>query len=199
MIVQRIPRHTGIERNEIADKEAKKQAKLRPTPKIKMVQTLSNAKRQSKKGNNSAWQLKWQIDSSSGAIQIYKDLGLMPTTRTKALPKLTMKQEVLRWLIAARLGHGHFVAYHERFKHKEEIDIHCTCGQRRAQLHLFSCHFGRMHRALLQCKNTHRELGPEEVLGSREGVIAFAQRAPATGLFKRRYRNAGEEEQGTLE
>ncbi len=95
MIVQLTPGHTRIEKNEIADKEAKKQTKLPPAPQVKMVRSLSNAKKQSKKSKNNAWQLEWQINSSSGAIQTYKDLGLISTTRTKSLPELAMKREVL--------------------------------------------------------------------------------------------------------
>ena len=110
-----------------------------------------------------------------------------------------MKREVLGWLIAARSGHGHFAAYHERFQHEEETDTHCMCGQKRAQLHPFSCPLGRTHSALLKCRRTHRELRPEEVLGSPEGVAVFAQWAPATGLFNRRYKDVDEEEQGALE
>ncbi len=56
-----------------------------------------------------------------------------------------------------------------------------------------------MNRALLQCKKTHKELRPEEVLGSRKEIAAFAHGAPATGLFNWRYREAGKEEQGALE
>ena len=129
MTVQWIPRHTGIEVNEIADKEARKQVKLLPSPQARTVQTLSNAKRRIKKGKDNAWQMEWLTDGSSGVIQTYKDLGLTPTTRIKSLPALTMKREVLGWLIAARSGHGHFAAYHERFQHKEETDTHCMCGQ----------------------------------------------------------------------
>lgn len=183
MTVQWIPRHTGIEGNEIADKEARKQAKLLPSAQARTVQTLSNAKRRIKKGKDNAWQMEWLTDGSSGVIQTYKDLGLTPTTRIKSLPELTIKREVLGWLIAARSGYGHFAAYHERFQHEEETDTHCMCGQKRAQLHPFSCPLGRTHRALLKCRRTHRELRPEEVLGSPEGVAVFAQWAPATGLF----------------
>ena len=118
-----------------------------------------------------------------------KDWGLTPTTRIKSLPELTVKREVLGWLIAARSGHGHFAAYHERFQHEEETDTHFIYGQKRAQLHPFSCPLGRAHRALLQCRRTHKELRPEEVLGSPEGVAVFAHWAPATGLFNRCYKD----------
>ncbi len=110
-----------------------------------------------------------------------------------------MKREVLGWLIAARSGHGHFAAYHKRFQHEEETDTHCVCGQKRAQLHPFSCLLGRTNRALLMCRRTHRELQPEEVLESPEGVAVFTQWAPATGLFNRRYKNVDGEEPGAIE
>ena len=67
------------------------------------------------------------------------------------------------------------------------------------QLHPFSCPLGRTHRILLKCRRTHRELRPEEVLGSPEGVAVFAQWAPATGVFDRRYKDVDGEEQGAIE
>lgn len=73
-------------------------------------------KRRIKEGKDNIWQMEWQPDGSHGAIQAYQDLALTPTTRVKSLPKLTMKREVLGWLTAARIGHGHFAAYHERFQ-----------------------------------------------------------------------------------
>lgn len=51
-----------------------------------------------------------------------------------------MKREVLGWLIATGSGHG------------EVTDTLCKCGQRRVQLHSFSCRLGSTHRILLQCK-----------------------------------------------
>ena len=199
MTVQWIPGHTEIDGNEIADKKAKKQAKLLPFLQARKVQTLSNAKRRIKKGKDNAWRMEWQTNGSSGAVQAYKDLGLIPTTRIKSLPELTMKLEVQGWLIAARSGHGHFAAYHERFQYKEETDTNSMCGQKRAQLHPFSYPLERTHRALLECRRTHRELQPEEVLGSLEGIAVFVQWAPATGLFNRRYKDVDEEEQGAIE
>ena len=47
-----------------------------------------------------------------------------------------MRREVLGWLIAARSGHGHFAAYHQRFSHEEEEeDWRCPFGKYRAPLH----------------------------------------------------------------
>lgn len=73
--------------------------------------------------------MEWQIDGSFKVIQTYKNLGLILTTRIKFLPKLTMKWEVLGWLIVPRSRHGHFVAYHKIFQHKEETDTNCIYGQ----------------------------------------------------------------------
>ena len=115
-----------------------------------------------------------------------------PTSRAKSLLELKLKRGVQEWLIAARSGHGHFSAYHERFGH-EGTDSNCLCGQKRSQLHPFSCAYARKHRQHLWCNKRLRQLTPDEVLGTPEGVTAFAKWAPATGLFHRRY-GIGEEE-----
>ena len=91
---------------------------------------------------------------------------------------------MLGWLIAARSGHGHFADYHERFGHGEQ-DLHCQCGQKRAQLHPFSCPRARPHRGKLLCRKLGRQPSPEEVLGTSERVEIFAERGPATKLFGR--------------
>ena len=67
----------------------------------------------------------------STATQTYLDLGLKPTSPAKSLPELRLRREVQGWLIAARSGHGHFAAYHERFGHvnKEKLFFRVTyCG-----------------------------------------------------------------------
>ena len=196
LTVQWIPGHTGIEGNELANQEAKKYAKLPSAAELSLDQSINNAKRKIKKMKDTNWRLEWQKGTFSGAAQTYVELGLKPTSRPKFLPELRLKREVQGWLIAARSGHGHFSAYHERFGH-EETDLHCVCGQKRAQLHPFSCAHAKKHKPHLWCKKLQRQLAPEEVLGTPEGVGAFAKRAPATGLFHRRYRafgTAGEEE-----
>ena len=121
----------------------KKDSKLAPTPLASQTQTLSTAKRRLKRSKDNTWELEWQSSTLSGATQAYRELGLSPTTRANALKELSFKREVLGWLIAARSGHGHFAAYHERFCHEEETDLYCRCGQKRAQLHPFSCPNGR--------------------------------------------------------
>ena len=100
------------------------------------------------------------------------------------MPEMALKREVLGWLIAARSGHGHFADYHERFGHEEE-DHRCGCGQRRSQLHPFSCANAREYRAILWCKTQKRQLTPAEILETPEGIKLFAEWAPATKFFKR--------------
>lgn len=198
MTVQWIPSHVGIEGNELADKEARKQTKLPPSAERTDHQTLSSAKRKIRKMKDNAWQLEWQKGGNSTATQTYLDLGLKPTSRAKSLPELRFKRQVQGWLIAARSGHGHFAAYHERFGH-EATDSNCLCGQKRSQLHPFSCTYARKYRLHLRCNKRQRQLAPDEVLGTPEGVTVFAKWAPATGLFNRRYGGEVVEGDGTDE
>lgn len=190
LTVQWIPAHPGIEGNEIADSEAKKYAKIAIAPGSQGVQTLAHAKRVIRRKKDEAWQLEWETPASSGAIKTYQELGLRPTTKVKTMPEIALKGEVLGWLIAARSGHRHFADYHERFGHDEE-DLRCGCGQRRSQLHPFSCSNARAHRAKLWCKTQKGQLTPAEILGTPEGIKLFAEWPPATELF-RRNRSHGE-------
>ncbi len=89
---------------------------------------MSNAKRQIKKGKNNVGQIEWQTYSGFGAIQTYKDLGLITITQIKSLSELTMKFEVMGWVIVARSGPRYFAAYHKRFQLEERTDTHCVRG-----------------------------------------------------------------------
>ncbi len=193
----------GIEGREIADKKAKSHAKTPPnittqqnvmrkiylkwrcSQEIQETQSLSNAKRLLKSRKDEAWQQEWQADLSLGAAKTYWDLGLKPTTRIKSQPELGLKREVLGWLIAARSGHGHFADYHERFG-QEETDLRCECGYRRTQLHPFSCPNARPHRDKIT-SNLGKQLSPDELLGTPEGIKKFSEWALATGLFRQQY------------
>lgn len=162
----------------------KKDSKLSSISSANQIQTLSNAKRQLRKSKDNAWQLEWLAGNCSGATQIYRELGLKPSTRANTVKELSLKREILGWLIAARSGHGHFAAYHERFGHEDETDLYCTCGRQRARTHPFSCPNARRFRSHSWCKKKQRRLGPKEILGTSEGISIFAKWAPATGLFK---------------
>ena len=102
-------------------------------------------------------------------------LSLKPTTRIKSQPELSLKREVLGWLIAARSGHGHFADFYERFGH--ETDLGCECGHRRTQLHPFSCPNAWSHRDKITASSCFL----------MNYIKKFPEWAPATGLFKRRY------------
>ena len=101
----------------------------------------------------------------------------------KLAPQLSIKREVLGWLIAARSGHGHFAAYHQRFSHEEEEDWRCSCGSYHARLYPFRCTNARAHGALLWSEKAKRALSTEEILST---IAAFAKWALETGLFHRR-------------
>ncbi len=141
MMMQLISKNIVIGKNKIVDEEAKKQAKLSLSHQVKIVQTLSNAKNQSKIDKDKAWQLKKQIDSSLRALQIDKDLRLIPTTRRKSLPQWALKQKVLRWLFATRAKYSNFVSYNERLKNKKKLNIYCRCRKRQAKLYSFTWPF----------------------------------------------------------
>lgn len=95
MTVQGIPSHIGIERNELVDKEAKKQTKLPSSTQRTNHQTLSSAKRKIKRIKDNAWKLEWEKEGNSTAAQIYLDLGLKPTLHAKCLSELRLKKQVL--------------------------------------------------------------------------------------------------------
>ena len=128
------------------------------------------------------WKTEWKKEGKSQALKIYHELGLEPTSRAKTIPEMSLKREVLGWLIAARSGHGHFADYHERFGHKEE-DIYCRCGRRRSRSHPFSCSSARKWRVKLFSVTDRRLLTQKEVVGTAQGIKMFAEWAPKTELF----------------
>ncbi len=123
------------------------------------------------------WVNEWKKGGKSQALKSFLELGLEPTTRAKSMPEMTLKREVLGWLIAARSGHGHFADYHERFGHEEE-DIYCKCGQRRSKYHPFSRSSARALKVKLFSVTDKRLVTPKEVLGTTQGIKMFAEWAP---------------------
>ena len=131
LTVQWIPSRARIEGNKLAVQEAKKHAKRPPVTGLNLQQSVSSAKRKIIRNKDANWQSEWEKSAFSGAAQMYVELGLKPTSRAKSFLELKLKREVQRWLIAARSGHGHFSAYHEKFGHKG-TDSNCLCGQKRS-------------------------------------------------------------------
>ncbi|KHJ32296.1 putative te1b-like protein [Erysiphe necator] len=56
----------------------------------------------------------------------------------KQPPELTLPRWAYHRLVAARIGHGDFSDYHERFKHVN-IDDRCVCGRERRPWHFAEC------------------------------------------------------------
>lgn len=81
-----IPGCAGIEGNKLADKEAKKCAKLPPAPELNQSQSLSNAKRKVRKVGRNNWRLEWQRGNFSEAARTYAELGRKPTSRAISVP-----------------------------------------------------------------------------------------------------------------
>lgn len=69
-------------------------------------------------------------------------------------------------------------------------------GRNGAASPVYLCTCKETHRPHLGCDKLQRQLASEEVLGTREGVAAFAKWAPAKGLFHRRYGTFGTAEEG---
>lgn len=78
--------------------------------------------------------------------------------RSKLVPRLSMRPNVLGWWIVAWPGHWHFAAYYQRFSYKEDEDWRCPCRKFRAPIHHFACATTRAHRALLWSEKAWRDL-----------------------------------------
>lgn len=187
LMVRWIPSQSSLKWNEVADSEAKRFAQAPHNYPADKTHTLSYTRK------SIAWIREWDILSPLGAIKLYQELGLKPSSNVKTMSELKLKREVLGWPTAARSGHGHFADYHERLG-QEEADKQCKCGRSRSRLHPFSCFTARSHQAKLFSRSKRRQFIPKEVLGMPEIVLLFAEWAPETELFGRNRRNGEEEE-----
>lgn len=68
--------------------------------------------------------------------QRYIDLEL--NMRRKKLLELALSRAVYSRLVAARIEHGDFTAYHRRWNHGT-ASIHCIRGREKSVGHLFQC------------------------------------------------------------
>lgn len=94
-----------------------------------------------------------------------------------------IQERITGWLIAARSGHEHFSTYHEKIGHEETVK-YCVCGQKRAQLHPFSCTHAREHRSRLwvmvqkatgTCERLfHQCYKVSDTIGEGEGSCGFS-------------------------
>ncbi len=173
--VQSVAANMVIKGNKIADADAKRYAE--DLPKIsanKKILTLAYARRTARKMQDREWVDEWKKEGKSQALKSYHDLGVKPTTTAKSMPKMTLKREVLGWLIPARSEHGYFEDYHKRFGHEEE-NIYGKCGQRRSKSHPFICSSAKALRFKLFGVIDRRMLTKKEVLGAAQGIKMFAE------------------------
>lgn len=56
----------------------------------------------------------------------------------KSPPELGLTRPQLHRLLAMRTGHGDFAWYHRAFKHND-VNLHCTCGHLKTELHFLQC------------------------------------------------------------
>ena len=58
--------------------------------------------------------------------------------RRRKPPELSLPRQLLHKLLAARIGHGDFAAYHRRLKHGD-ANLECVCGRETTPTHFISC------------------------------------------------------------
>lgn len=195
LTVQWIPGHEGIKGNEIADKEARLHAKMPVNPHVRIKQSLSNARRQIRKAKDSAWQAEWENQRQNGAPLLYLELGFKPTSKRKKLaPQLSMRREVVGWLITARSRHGPLLPTIKDYSTKKRKIGDAPAGNIAHHSIFFGCANARAHRALLWSEKARQAPSTEEILSTSEGAAAFANWAPETGLFNRRFEFQGQDE-----
>lgn len=110
--------------------------------------------------------------SRSPAIKNYHELGLETTARAKSMPEMTLKREVLGWLIMARSGHGHLQTFMRHLDTKKRT--YCKCGQRRSKSYPFSYPSARPFRVKLFSVTDRRLLTKNEVLGTAQVIKIFS-------------------------
>ena len=133
------PGHMGIIGNEAADKLATAgcveqwDAGLPSQPTISGIKSLYRGLR------DDARAMWWQ-EASDCLSRKYKRWHL--DYKVKSLPELQLSRALLHRLLALRSTHGDFHWYHTKFKHAD-ANLKCSCGMRKAPLHLVLCRKSR--------------------------------------------------------
>ena len=101
----------------------------------------------------------------------------MPTNYNKLLVRyltdideLCLSRAALGYILAARLQHSDFAAYHERFNYKNAT-LNCSCGQPKSPLHFYFCKKSTVQK--LTCRNPACDAIPW-LLGSAKGALELA-------------------------
>lgn len=168
-----IPGHSGIEGNELADREAKKGATLSPQgdqpehsfASLKKWHTIS-----SQVASKNWWDK--NIPSSYAQLEI-RDISSFPRD-------LLLSRKALGRIISFRTGQGDFAPYHERFGHID-ANTRCQCGSLKTRLHNFFCRIIR--------RRGHRPAGSinqliPNLLGKLDGAISLTKWLDETKFFE---------------
>lgn len=166
------PGHQGIPGNFVADFLAGKGARSQPAP----AEQASNAgaRRWARNEVNRCFREWWCKAKEARPQPAHLTRPLDPPTFSPPLA-LGIPRPALARLLAERTGHGHFAAYHRRFKHAVEADdgrMRCTCGAPTAAGHFLVCRRRTCRGTFRSPKG--RKLRDDEVLTTDEGALAYA-------------------------
>lgn len=161
LYVHWIPGHSGIQGNELADKQASLGDSLPtiPTDTPPLIR-YAWAHRILKRALHRCFENYW----TKHAPPSYRDLAipLDPLPSELFLPRGSLGR-----LLAARSGHGDFAQYHERFNHENAL-LFCSCGQRKSPQHFCHCLKGKR-----TAQHTWAGLSCKETLRTKEGALLF--------------------------
>ena len=172
--VRRCPGHAGILGNEAADALAKAAC---GAPASNSELSVARAKIKVKAQYEASVILYWAENSPSR----YKELGIGPNTKI-TIKLARLGRRTLRYLPAARSGHGDFADYHRRFQH-ENATLTCSCGEEKSHNHFFYCHLGQYQAQLHRAQNSNPSVPWDFASVERDNV--FNNWVRVTNFFER--------------
>lgn len=173
-----IPGHSGIDGNDLADKEAKHGATLdlsqaENTSPFSLAHLEYWHELQTAKARAEWW--------NHSLPEAYKQLEIY--TAPKFPKELLLSRKALGRVSAARTGHGDFEKYHIRFNHKDANNF-CRCSSAKTPLHPFFCRILRRRRG--RHPGPISELLPK-FLSTAEGAFTLAKWLDQSKLFEEIY------------
>ncbi|KFZ19203.1 hypothetical protein V501_00772 [Pseudogymnoascus sp. VKM F-4519 (FW-2642)] len=172
--VRWVPGHLQVPGNELADVLARRGASQ--VPNVPLPYSWASLKR-FVASQLPQKHLEWWLATAPPSYQA------IPISTAPLPPKeLLLPWKALGHLIAARSGHGDFLAYHERFQHLS-FEANCLCGRPKAPLHFFFCRIARRRSTNpLSSRRPFQDLS--ELLGTPEGAYKLSQWWKETRFFE---------------